>query len=98
MHTHWIAFDRDDRWRDRCDKLDALAQWTDAGPLYLLAGPGLFSDERFLLISRIPWTAALVRETLADINASDPTDPDSPEFRQEHAQWVSRWLAQITAC
>lgn len=56
MHT-WIALDADDSWGARCDKHQ---RWDDfPQPVYVLAGPGLYETERFLLVSDAPWTPVL---------------------------------------
>lgn len=84
MHT-CISLDADDSWFARQDKLIRLATFPQ--PIYTLVGPGLYAEERLLLIRDVPWTPDAVQVTLAAIY--DPADVEMDAY----AQWMSHWMS-----
>ena len=93
MHT-WIALDSDDSWRARYDKHARLAEFPQ--PLYVLAGPGFYDVERFLLISDTAWTPETVRATLTEIYGPIEAWDDDPTDQTRYAKWVQTWLHQLS--
>ena len=90
--TKWIALDVDNSWSERLDKLNRLTTFPQ--PLYLLPGPGLFEEERFILVSDAPWTPERVQETLADIYNCEEVNLSyaDEETPYPYDAWVNKWL------
>lgn len=89
----WIALDADNSWRERCDKLERWASFPQ--PCYVLPGPGLWPDERFVLISDTPWTADTVRDTLASLYELEDVLTDEDLSANTYAAWIDAWLAEF---
>lgn len=81
----WIRYDIDDRWPERRAHVNHLA--TLPQPCYWLAGPGLFPEEGYFLLSSEPFTEMTVLATLVRIAGASAPDP-----HDDYAAWVAAWL------
>ncbi|SMC08052.1 hypothetical protein SAMN00768000_3619 [Sulfobacillus thermosulfidooxidans DSM 9293] len=90
--TTWITLDADDSWASRQDKAQ---RWnTLPQPCYVLAGPGLYAEEAFLLISDTPWTLPLLQDTLKRLY--DPADVAEDFDEPRYTQWLAHWTDTLS--
>ena len=94
--TEYIMLDSYDSWSARVDKTERF--FTLPQPLYLLPGPGLYHEERVVLLSTEPWTPEAIRDTLNRVYApQDAPDGDDDRF-PTHEAWVQYWLEAALGC
>lgn len=93
-----IRVTNEDSWSDRIDKTERLL--STYKPIYVLPGPGLEPEVRYLLISDQPWTNETVRTLLEELEPRADAEEvwveaEDPRANGGYDAWVESWTDQL---
>lgn len=93
-----IRVTNEDSWSDRIDKMERL--FSTYKPIYVLPGPGLVPEVRYLLIHDQPWTPEAVRTLLEEMEPRAEAEETWAEVEDSRLSsgydaWIETWIDSL---